>query len=192
MANPSTKNVASAKPPVGGAIYWAVSGTALPTDESTVLAAAYKGLGYVADDGLVPTRDTNVEKPKAWGGDTIAQLLTDESSSFAFTLVEVFQQAVNEFVYGTSNVTFTPLVAGTSNSKIAVLDKGGKPNQCVFVFDMLSGAKKMRIILPQADPVVTGERPYVDSDVSGYEVSVEALKDSSGVRAYRYFQNDDK
>jgi hypothetical protein len=192
MANPSTKNVAAAKPPVGGAIYWAIAGTALPTTAVAVLNAAFKGLGYVADDGLVPTRDTNVEKPKAWGGDTIAALLTDESSSFQFTLVEAFQQAVNEFVYGTGNVTWTAAVPGTSPSKFTALDKGGKPNQCVFVFDMISGSKKMRIVIPLADPVITGERPYVDSDVSGYEVTVEALKDTSGVRAYRYFENDDQ
>lgn len=192
MANPSTKNVAAAKPAVGGAIYYAITGTALPTNASTALAVAYKGLGYVASDGLVPTRDTNVEKPKAWGGDTVAQLLTDESSSFQFTLLEVFQQAVNEFIYATGNVTFTAAVPGTSPSKLAILDKGGKPNQCVFVFDMVHGAKKMRIVIPLADPVVTGERPYVDSDTSGYEVTVEALKDTAGVRAYRYFENDDQ
>jgi hypothetical protein len=57
---------------------------------------------------------------------------------------------------------------------------------------MISGSKKMRIVIPLADPVITGERPYVDSDVSGYEVTVEALKDTSGVRAYRYFENDDQ
>lgn len=190
MANPSTKNVAAPKPPVGGAIYWAVTGTALPTNASTALAAAYKGLGYVADDGLVPNRDTNVDKAKAWGGDTVANLVTDESSSFEFTLLEVFQQQVNEFVFATGNVTFTAAIVGTG-SKLNILDKGGKPAQCIFAFDMLSGGKKMRIILPVADPVVTGERPFVDSDVSGWEVSVEALKDSSGVRAYRYYENDD-
>ena len=190
MANPSTKNVAAPKPPVGGAIYWAVAGTALPTNASTALAAAYKGLGYVADDGLVPNRDTNVDKAKAWGGDTIANLLTDESSSFAFTLLEIFAQEVNNFIYQTGNVTFTAAVVGTG-SKVSIQDKGGKPLVAIFVFDMVYGGKKMRIVIPVADSVVTGERPFVDSDVSGYEVSVEALKDSSGVRAYRYYENDD-
>lgn len=192
MANPSVKNVAAAKPNVGGGIYYAVAGTALPTNATTALAAAYKALGYVSEDGLQPTRDANVEKIKAWGGDIVAALLTDDSSSFAFTLIEVFQQDVNTFVYGAANVTWTAAVPGTSPSKVAVVDKGSKPAQCVMVFDMFHGAKKMRVIVPIADPTITGEANFTESNVQGYEVTVEALKDSTGARVYRYYENDDQ
>ena len=192
MANPSVKNVASAKPKVGGGISYAPTGTALPTNATTALAAAYKPLGYVSEDGLVPTRDTSIEKVKAWGGDVVAALMTDESESFQFTLLEVFQQDVNNFVYGSANVTFTAAVPGTSPSKLTILDKGGKPAQCIFVFDMFSGAKNMRIVVPVADPVITGENPMTGDSLGGYEVTVEALKDTSGNRAYRYYDNDDQ
>lgn len=192
MATPSTKNVASAKPAVGGGISYAVSGTALPTTATAALAAAYKPLGYIGEDGLVPTRDTSVDKVRAWGGDVVAALLTDESSSFQFTLLEIFQQEVNNFVYGSANVTFTAAVPGTSPSKLAILDKGGKPAAGVFVFDMFYGGKKMRIVVAVADSVVSGENPYVDTSVGGYEITVEALKDNAGVRVYRYFENDDQ
>jgi hypothetical protein len=43
-----------------------------------------------------------------------------------------------------------------------------------------------------ADPVVTGEEPYADGSLSAYTVSVEALKNTSGVRVYDYLENDDK
>lgn len=192
MANPSVKNVAAAKPKVGGGISYAPLGTALPTNAATALAVAYKPLGYISEDGLVPNRDTSIEKVKAWGGDVVAALLTDESSSFQFTLLEVFQQDVNNFVYGTANVTFTAAVPGTSPSKLTILDKGGKPAQCVFVFDMFHGAKNMRVVIPVADPTITGESPMVGGALGGYEVTTEALKDSSGNRAYRYYENDDQ
>lgn len=192
MANPSVKNVAAAKPVVTGGILYAPAGTALPTDATTALIAAYKPLGYVGEDGLVPTRDTNVEKAKAWGGDVVANLLTDESSSFAFTLLEVFSQDVNQFVYGTANITWTNVVPGTTPSKFTALDKGGKPAQCVFVFEMFHGSKKMRIVIPVADPTITGENPFTESALGGYEITVEALKDTSGNRAYRYYVNDDQ
>ncbi len=90
MAAPSTRNVAASKPMIGGGVYRAPLGTVLPTDATTALAAAYVALGYISDAGIVPTRETNVDKPKAWGGDVVAQLLTDESRSFAFTLLELF------------------------------------------------------------------------------------------------------
>lgn len=192
MANPNTKNVAAAKPIAGGGIQSAVAGTALPTTAVIALNAAFKPLGYVSSDGLVPTRDTSVEKVRAWGGDVIAALLTDESTSYAYSLLEMFSQDVNNFVFGTANVTFTAAVPGTSPSKLSIQEKTSKPAQCVQVYDMFHGAKKMRVVVPVADPVISGERALVDGDVGGYEVTVEALKDPSGVRVYRYFENDDQ
>ena len=187
MAN---KNVASGKPKVGGGIYTAVPGTALPTDASTALIAAYKPLGAVSREGLRPTRDTSIEKPVDWNGDVVASLLTDESASFAFTLIEVLGQAVNEFVYGTANVTVTPPTVSVG-TKVAVVDKGGKPADCIMVFEMVYGAKKMRIVVPVASPVISGEGAFVADNINSYEVEVEAIKDASGNRVYRYYENDD-
>lgn len=190
MAAPSVRNVAAAKPQVGGGIWYAPIGTALPVDCTTALIAAYKPLGYIGEEGLVPSPETSIEKQRAWGGDVVAALLANDAKSFAYTLLEVFQQDVNNFVYGTANVTLTPPAAG-QGTKLTILEKGVKPAQCVKVFDMFHNAKRMRFVLPVCDPVVTGELPYVDSAISGYEITSEALKDSSGNRIYRYLQNDD-
>lgn len=191
MGNPDVRNVAAAKPFAGGGVYRAPLGTALPTDASTTLAAAYKPLGYLSEDGIVPTRDTSVEKIKAFGGDIVAALLSDESRSFAFTLLEVFAQEVQEFVNGTANVTVTPATS-SAGTKIAVQDKGGKPDQQVLVFDLKHGAKRRRIVVPVADPVVTGEEPMVTGSLSAYALEVEAIKNAAGVRVYEYLENDDK
>lgn len=191
MAAPNSRNVAAALPKVGGGVYYAPLGTALPTDATTALAAAYVPLGLISDAGLRPSRDTSVDKKKAWGGDVVAQLLTDESASFEFTLLELFSGDVNKFVFGTANVTVTPPAAGVG-TKTAILDKGGKPAQYVFVFDMRYGAKSMRLVVPVGDSIVNGEGDYVDSELAGaYTVATEALKDTSGVRIYRYLQADD-
>ena len=191
MGLPLTKNVAAAKPFAGGGVYYtSVLTTALPTDATTALAAAYKPLGYVGEDGITPTRDTSIEKPKAFGGDVVAQILADESKTFAFTLLEVFAQDVQEFVHGTANVTTTAAVSGTG-TKLAVQDKGGKPAQGIFVFELKHGAKRRRVIVPVGDPTITGEEPYADAGLSAYTVEVEALKNAAGVRVFEYLQNDD-
>lgn len=182
--------VASGKPALGGGVYHAPAGTALPTTASTALAAAYKALGAVSTEGLKPTRDTNVEKIRDWSGDVVASLLTDTSASFAFTLIDVFAQEVNNFVYDTANVTFTPAATGTP-SKLAIVDKGTKPIDRVMVFEMRHGAKKMRIMVPVASPVISGEGAFVADNINSYEVEVEAIKDASGNRVYRYYENDD-
>lgn len=193
MAAPNGKNVGARKPMVGGGVYYVKGSTPLPTDATSELPPAILAgaLGYISEDGIQPTRETNVEKVKAWGGDIVAALLNDESASFEFTLLEVFSIAVNKFVYGEGNVTVVPPTT-TAGTKITVLDKGGKPDQGVLVFDMKHGSKRERVCVPVGDPVITGEEPWVDGALTAYTVEVEALKDQSGTRVYRYLENDDK
>lgn len=193
MAAPSTKNVGARKPMVGGGVYYVAGSTVLPTDATAALPPAILAgaLGYISEEGIVPTRETNVEKVKAWGGDVVAALLSDESASFEFTLLEVFSESVSKFVYGKGNVIVTA-PSPTSGTKIAITDKGGKPDTGVIVFDMRHGIKRERVVVPVGDPVITGEEPWVDGSLTAYQVQVEALKDSSGSRIYRYLENDDK
>ena len=190
MGSPNARNVAAAKPKVGGGVYRAPLGTVLPTDASTPLDAACVPLGYISDAGLTPTRDTSVDKVKAWGGDIVAALLTDESRSFEFTLLEVYSADVQKFVHGDANVVVTA-AAGAEGTKLAITDKGGKPDQQVLIFEMRHGIKSRRVIVPVADPTVTGEEPWTDGGLSAYTITVEAIKDAAGVRVYEYLENDD-
>lgn len=190
MAEPSTRNVAAAKPAVGGGVLYAPLGTALPSDASTALDAAFVPLGYISDDGVEPDRSTDTEKIKAWGGDVIAALVSDDSRSFKFTVYETYYAAVQKFVYGDDNVTATAAGAGVG-STLTVLDKATKPDDCVLVFEMKFGDKKRRVVVPNADSSVTGEGPWQDNALSSYEITCEALKDDAGVRVYDYMVNDD-
>ena len=50
-------NVSAGKPKIGGAVFVAPIGTELPKDVTTQLNAAFKGLGYCSDDGIVQGDD---------------------------------------------------------------------------------------------------------------------------------------
>lgn len=191
MPAPNVANVAAAKPFAGGGVYYAILTTALPTDASTALAAAMKPLGYLSEDGIQPSRDTSIERIKAFGGDVVAALVSGDERNFEFTLLEVFSDEVNKFIYGSANVTVTAATASVG-TKVSVQDKAYKPDQCVIVFDLKHGNKRRRLVVPIADPVVTGEEPYTDGGLSAYTIAVSALKNASGVRVYDYLENDDK
>lgn len=191
MAAPDARNVAAAKPFAGGGIYWAPADTPLPVDAITALDAAFKPLGYVSNDGIQPSRETNIEKKTAWGGDVVAALLADESRSFEFTLWEVFYDEVQKFVHGAENVVVTAATP-TSGTQTSIVDKGGKRPNVVLVFDIVHAAKRRRLVVGNADYNVTGELPFVDNDLSGYTVTVEAIKDSTGARVHEYLVQDNK
>lgn len=174
-----------------GAIYWAQGGTSLPTDASTPLPEAFRRLGAVTDDGVKPTRDTKTEKVKEWDNSTLVNLITDESRGYEFTLVSVFDEDVLNFVHGQENVALTPATS-SSGTKISVKDIGGKPETGVLVFDMKFGKKKVRKVIPLADPVITGEEPYQKDGLTGFSVEVEALKDDAGVYIYTYGEDSDR
>lgn len=174
----------------GGAVHYAPLGTTLPTDATTALDASFVGLGLVTEDGLQPTRDVSTDKPKDWNGDVIALLKTDDSKSFVFTLVEVFSDAVQKFLYGSDNVSVTAATS-SEGTQIAVQDKAVDIDDCVLVFDLKYKDKKRRIVVPVANCVNTAEGQANVSNLSSYEITAEATKDDSGVRVYDYLQNDD-
>lgn len=185
-------NIAAASPKVGGGVYAAPKGTALPTDTATVLNVAMESLGYVSEDGLQPAGDgASYNDVKAWGGDIVTSVLESKSTAkWSFTLLEVFSGAVNEFIFGEANVTVTAATISTGTA-ITVLDKGDEIPRRAFVFDMRFGGKLRRFVLPDAQVAVTGEGPLTDSEVSSYECEVTAYPDAAGVRCYRYLLNDD-
>lgn len=187
---PSARNVAAAKPYAGGGVFYAPAGTALPTNGYDPLSEAFIALGYLSNDGIQPQRETNVEKKAAFGGDVVASLLQDESRAFEFTLWEVFRRSVQEWIHGAENVTITPADAdhGTQTS---VRDVGGKRSNCVLVFELMHGTKRRRLVVGDADYVVTGEAPYTDNELTGYTVTVEAIK-VNGVRVHEYLVQDDR
>lgn len=188
MANPSANNVAAAKPDVAGGVYYAPLGSTLPTDASTALDSAFTALGYVSEDGITPSREVSTEQIKAWGGDVVAALVTDDAKSFEFTLLEVFSADVQKFVHGEDNVVVTPAVPGTSGEKIAIKDTAFKIDDCVLVFEMQHDGKKRRVVVANADANVSGEEPYTDGGLSAYTISATALKDDTGTRVYEYLE----
>ena len=185
-------NVAAGSPLVTGGILAAPLGTALPTTAAAALNAAFKGLGYAGEDGLVPSGDAaSTTDIKAWGGAIVASLTdTPATKKYTFTLIEAYNQDVNEFVYGEGNVVVTA-AAGSVGTLIAIEDKGVEPGAYSMVFEMRYGNKKKRGVIPNGSVKVLAERPYVDADVTGWECEVTALADADGLYVYWYLEDDD-
>lgn len=177
--NPS--NVSVGKPMADGAIFVAPAGTALPTDATTALAAAFLNVGFISEDGVTNSIETDSEEIKAWGGDTVLEPQTSRKETFSFTMIETNEVSLKQ-VFGEENVT-----VDSSTNKITVKHNGKEKSEYVYVIEVLmTGNRVKRQVIPRGKVTEIGEIVYVDNEAIGYETTVSALIDSSGNTAYEY------
>lgn len=179
MAN-TAMNVAAGKPKVTGGVWYAPSGSTLPTDATTALDTAFVCLGYVSEDGVTQGITRDSEEIKAWGGDTVMTSQTDFGETFQFTLIEALNIDVKKAVYGTTNVSGT-LADGITTQ----VNSKELPAAC-WVFEMVQNGAVCRIVVPSGKLTELGDTNYNDSDPIGYEVTITALPDASGNVSYEY------
>lgn len=176
---PTAAKVSAGKPKTAGAIYRAAAGTSLPTDATTSLAAAFKELGFVSEDGVKNNNSPDSDNIKAWGGQTVLVVQNEKVDEFTFTLIESLNSEVLTAVYGT-NVT-------VSGSTIAIKANADVVPEAVFVIDMaLAGNYAKRIVIPCGALKEVGEIVYKDDEPIGYEITLSALPDSTGTNHYEY------
>lgn len=188
MAIPSVAKTSAGKPKSAGGVYSGPLGSTVPADEVAAIDAAVTPLGLVSEDGLQSGGERNVEAIKDWAGDVIAQLQTEHSSRFTFTLYQVYDVDVQKTVFGDANVTTTPATA-SAGTKTVVTETGEELPHRVFVFDMKNGEKTVRIVIPVAKITTIEELPFVAGALQGFTLTVEAFKDDEGVKVYRYYDD---
>jgi hypothetical protein len=176
-------NVTTGKPKVGGALHRAPLGTALPTDATTALNAAFKGLGYISEDGVTVGNSIETEETKAWGGDTVLEGQKSSKRTVEFTMLESTNPEVLKAVYVDENVT------GTLADGITVKANAKEQPECCWVVDMvLKGGGLKRIAVPRGKVTEVGDVQYVDNKPVGYKVKLSCLPDGEENAFYEYIK----
>lgn len=165
---------------VGGYAYWAPSGTVLPTDSSTPLAAAFKLLGYLSEDGLTNTTDTDTTEIKDANGTTVMKVITSYAESYQFALLEVLRAEAAKMRYNTGAVT------GTDKS-MTIKHQMPSDEDFVLVFEIaMSGDVKDRLVIGNGTRAEFGDRQVHAGDAQVYDVTASANDMGNGVTAIEY------
>lgn len=135
---PDKTKVSTGKPKITGAVFGAPVGSTLPTTATEALAAAFKDLGYISEDGLSNGNSPTKETVKEWGGAVVATIQTERPDTFTLTFLESENADVLKMIYGPGNVT-----VGEDGS-ISIAVKPEDLGSYAWVFDMLLKSGKQR------------------------------------------------
>lgn len=183
--NDATK-VSAGKPKVGGAIFNAPVGTTLPTDAGTDLNEAFKGVGYISDDGVTNTLKKDVTKVKAWGGDVVLVLNNGLEDLFKLKMIQTRDVNTLKSVYGDDNVTVTE-ASGSTPEKIAIKVNNKEQAAKSWVIDtILNGGALKRLVIPSAKIETIGDIVYKDNEAIGFDITLAGSADSAGNTHYEY------
>ena len=177
-AKQSSANVTFSKPGTSanksGYIWVAPLGTAIPTDATTELDAAFVGLGYLSEDGLTePAAYEAGDDIVAAGGDTVAQADPTFSKTWTGTCIEALNEDLLKVAYGSANVTVKP--ASSTDGSITVKEQAGELEHHVIVIDeMLKGGRKRRNVMADATFLITGDISHVHTALVNFEFTINA------------------
>lgn len=178
----TVSNVSVGKPNVNGWLFVASKGTTIPTDASSALAAGFKNLGFVSEDGITNNNTSESDNIKAWGGQIVLTTSTEKVDEFSMTLLETLNTDVLSTIYGATNVS-------TGTNTINVTVNAVETPEYVFVIEVaMTGGVLKRIVIPCGKISEMGEIVYKDDEPIGFEITIAALPDSSGNNHYEYIK----
>jgi hypothetical protein len=186
MANSAANVVAGVPLATGGVLI----GDLTAAEPSTAVSAltGFTAAGYIGEDGVTETNERSTDRIRAWGGDTVKVVQTEHNVTYQFTFLETLNAEVLKAVYGEDNVTTTAATVSTGTLHEVQINSSTLPHKS-YVFEVKDGDAKIRIYVPDGQITEVGEITYSDSEVIGYQVTVEAFADELGNKAYKFLDN---
>lgn len=160
-----------------GAAYVAPLGTTAPTDTTAAWAAGWKDLGWLNEDGITEEYDVDTENVIAWqNGAVVRTVVTESAALFTFVCIETKEETLKAYHSGS---TISGTTVKTMNVKAPTTDKRA------WGFQVVDGARTLRIIIPNGEVTDRGEIVYQNEEPVGYEMTVTAYPATDGTVAVK-------
>lgn len=168
-----------------GAILSAVTGTALPADETVAPNASFKDSGYISDAGLKIGTNGNSTDITDWSGSVVRSILTEYGNVLSWEHLEWNGESLKNFL-GDANVTVTATVGAPT--KITAKFNGDDLPVKSWVLNIKDGIRKIRVVVPfgQVQASERGEITFAKTEAVKLPISLKTFPDASGNHIYVY------
>lgn len=156
-----------------------------PSDASTAVPVALKAVGFVTEDGVTESTSRNIEKIRAWGGQTVRVVQQDYETTYRFAFLQFKNIDTLKAVYGKDNVT------QNGAGKIAIKKNAQVLEHRSFCFEMEDGDTKVRVFIPKGQITEVGDVSYDHRAAITLEVTIEAFPDEDNNNAYVWTDEED-
>lgn len=175
-------NVSSAKGVMGGYIFSAPVGTALPTDIKTALNEAFKVLGFISEDGYVETQESDSEDIVDMNGTLMDSTVTSRVESAQFTLAEIKADTL-KVQYGEDNVV-------DENGIISVKHNANSACTRSYVLELvLKNGRRWRKVVPKGQSTELDDLTISSSELCARAITMKYLSDEQGNTCYDYYES---
>lgn len=165
---------------VTGKVFVAPLGTALPTDVTTPLNAAFDSVGFISEDALVEQLNITTERLRAWQRPVgIRTLTTEVEWTFQFGMLET-SPLVLDLYYGGAETDVTGGVATTS------ILAWPTSTQRAMVIEIEDGDVLTRYTIPVTEIGDREEVGHTNTEGTIWGVSVNVMGSDLDEMGFRY------
>lgn len=158
-----------------GRVAFAPLGTALPTDATTALNAAFVEVGYIDEDGVTITPDITTEDLMAWQSySPIRVLTTGYILEISMNLMEWIEENI---ILALGGGVFTDNLDGTWDYQ---LPAPGEKDTYIMVIEGHDGNERYRWVLERVEQSETGDIVLNKGEASMFPLTVKALAGTGG------------
>lgn len=159
-------------------IYLAPLGTDLPTDIDEELDAAFEGVGWLSEDGIVENATGSKESIRGFqGGGVVRTTMSETGTTIEFTALETKAQT-KELRYDVKSSSETQ---GVRTEKRGAGQKVSVRSAVVDLYDADDDSIHERLTIERLEIVPNGERTFVHSDIAGFPFESEVIGDWTSI-----------
>lgn len=165
-----------------GAVNYADTTATMPTDATTALGSAWTPCGYVSEDGMTVSTDYGTTQIKDWSKSTVRTLLDEFTGEVTFAFIQTDYESLCA-IFGAGNVTRTQASSSHGEQLTVKIGAHLAPAKA-YAFNMKDGDARVRVVLPNATPVLDGDLTFVAGEPINWAVRLTCGADANGESIY--------